>query len=492
MSDLGTDIRRYYEEIVERIDPSVSPVEASPRRRYTIRTGIGWAVLIGVIVLVVFGLGPLLFRSEPEPTAPPTTVSSPTIATTTPPVQLAGGPSVIITSDGVEMGSVSDSGISDAQETEALFDYVLQELRTNEDYWPGGGDPDELLGVYPDSPQTGLTVEVTIDTTIQRIVDSVISDWTTDSEAVIAVVVIDNRTGRIVAAGPASNRRSDLFDPERLLPAASLAQVYTTVAALEAGYSIQSEWDGSSPQTFTSPTWDGDWTVYNASGLGAGTVTLDAALYRSVNTVFANIGVEVGAEPIIDAATRLGVHLDGLDELPKPANQPAEGFAPLEAVATGAGEITTFDAATMFATISQNGVLTQPVIIESIADPDGQFIYKAPSQGAQTVDQQAVEDLSIPLAKVPTGEGTAPRANIGENQIGKTGTADNYAAAWYAGSTDRYTTAVSVVRLNPDNISELVPLRNVPIHGVMYPRVFGGSVPAPVWAQIMTQLSNLP
>lgn len=488
MSDLGTDIRHYYEEIVVRVDPSAAPATATPRRVHTMRTGIGWALLVGLIVLMIFGLGPLLFRSEPELAAPPTTVTATTVASTISPVEQVG-PSVIVTSDGVEIGSFSESGISESSETEALLGYVLRELTSNEDYWPVGADREELLGLNPDGLPAGLTVELTIDTNIQEIVESVIFEWVSNSDVVIAVVVVDNQTGRILAAGPAFNGRGDIFDPERLLPAASLAQVYTAVAALEAGYSIDSEWDGSSPQTFTSPTWDGDWRVGNATGADSGTVTLDAALHRAVNVVFANIGVEVGAEHIIDTATRLGVSVTGLENLPRKANTES-GFIPLEAVATGAGEITTFDAAAMFTTISQNGILTPPVIIDTITNADGQIIYQASSQGDQTIEPQIIEDIRSSLAKVPTSSGTGSRASIGVDQIGKTGTADNYLTAWYAGSTDRYTAAVTVVKLGPTN--QLEPLENIEIHDQTYSRVFGGGVPAPIWAEIITQLDDLP
>ena len=65
MSDLGTDIRRYYESVVERVDPTAPPIGVPPRSGYSMRTGLALAVLVAVVVLVVFGLAPLLLDSTP-------------------------------------------------------------------------------------------------------------------------------------------------------------------------------------------------------------------------------------------------------------------------------------------------------------------------------------------------------------------------------------------------------------------------------------------
>ncbi|MCH7901961.1 MAG: hypothetical protein IH818_13810 [Acidobacteria bacterium] len=494
MSDLGTDIRRYYESVVERVDPTAPPIGVPPRSGYSMRTGLALAVLVAVVVLVVFGLAPLLLDStppvdSPDPVAPPSTSIDTTVATTTPQA-IPLGPSVFVTSDGVEIGSITEDGpVFSNREMETMFGYVLRELTSNRDYWPSLTDPGEALGLYPDSPPTGLIVELTINWTAQEIVESVIAEWHDDPETFISVVVVDNGTGRIIAAGPGASHISDTFEPERLLPAASLAQVYTTVAALEAGFPLISEWDASSPQTFTSPDWEGEWTVHNA-GSSKPPTSLHAALYAAVNTVFAGVGMEIGADAIIDTATRLGVNLTGLDALSPNSDS---GLAPPEAVAIGAGEITTFDAAAMFAALSRDGVHTPPIIIESITAANGEIIYQAPERANVTIDLDIVEEVRKPLADV-TRIGTGARAlsgfNQGLNPIGKTGTADNYLAAWYAGSTDLYTIAVGVGRLGPGN--QLIPLEHLEFNGETYMRVFGGSVPAPIWVEIMTELHDTP
>jgi hypothetical protein len=85
-----------------------------------------------------------------------------------------------------------------------------------------------------------------------------------------------------------------------------------------------------------------------------------------------------------------------------------------------------------------------------------------------------------PLLSVPTGAGTAPRANIGRPQGGKTGTHQAFRDAWYVGFTPEYSAAVWV-----GYEAKQIPLTNVVINGELYARVFGGSVPAPIWAEFM-------
>jgi membrane peptidoglycan carboxypeptidase len=389
---------------------------------------------------------------------------------------------VIVLADGTEIASIGENGLSNPREGyRPLVDYVLRELTTNSDYWPRGMDGAEALGLNS-SQETGLTVALTVDPAVHEVVESVVRAWHDDPRTFIGVVVVDNDTGGVLAAGPGSPLADAPFDPGRRLSAASLAQVYTTVAALEAGFPLGSTWDASSPQTFTSQDWPGEWTVYNAGGSASRgpafgpTITLESALYRAVDTVFAAIGIEVGPEAVIDAARRLGADLTDTEEADPPPS-----------VAIGAGILDTFDAAAIFATLSREGVRTKPYLIESITDSSGRVVYEAPRAEESTVDPDVVAEVRRPLRDVTT-RGTAAGAFSGFDQslepIGKTGTAQEFTNAWYVGSTDRYTVAVAVGRTDGGPLMDLV------FKGQLYARVFGGSVPAPVWVDIVSELAG--
>ena len=493
MSDLGNDIRRYYESVVERHDPGSPPIRRKQGFNPILR-GIGVAVAAVLVVLVLFGAIPLLFPGSSTPVGPADTADTPpTTVGTTPETTAPPGdslaPTVFVTTDGDEIASIEAGGRVEVSEpTQNLFDYVMRRLTDDPGYWPADTEVRQALGLDPDGPTTGLTVELTIDMEVQDLVESVLSTWRSEPDTSIVVVVVDNETGHVIAAGPGSTP-GGLFEPERLLPAASLAQVYTTVAALESGFTLGSRWDASSPQTFTDPDSGREWRVQNPGEQSYEPVALEGALYRAIDTVFAGVAVEIGGDPIIDAANRLGMTLTGIETLSPLDTSDAAG-PPLESVAIGAGEITTFDAAAMFTTLSREGRRTIPTLIRSITGPDGGLIYEAPAQDEVTVDPAVVEDVHRPLEIVPTPRGTGVRAEIGVPQIGKTGTAKGFLTAWYAGSTHRYTAAVSVSR--PAAAGELTPLRELEFRGQIYNRVFGGSVPAPIWAEVMRRLEELP
>lgn len=481
MRDLGSEIRRYYEEVVERVETD-HPV-TTPKKRPSWTVGGAVAAAAAIVTVLVFGLLTLVSPSESEPAdsvPPPTTFES---TDTTEGIPVVLPPSVIVLADGTEIASIREEGpIPSVSSYESLVNYVLRELTINPDYWPTGVDGVEALGLDPHI-QTGLTIQLAVDPTVQEIVDSVVSVWHDDSETFISVVVVDNSNGQVLATGSNSGVADDVFDPERRLPAASLAQVYTTIAALESGIALDSIWDASSPQSFSSPFWSGEWIVRNA-GSPREPITLYQAVYLAVNTVFAGVGTELGAEPIIDAARRLGVDLTGLGTLTVPQPHPDGGVTPLEAVSIGAGDMSTFEAAAMFTTLSREGVQTTPVLIESITNASGQVIYQATVPIETTVDPDVVEAVRVPLSDV-TRIGTATGAFTGFpdiNRIGKTASTGSFAVAWYVGSTDQYTAAVAVGRLDGG------PLTDIEFDGQMYTRVFGGSVPAPIWVEIITQL----
>jgi membrane peptidoglycan carboxypeptidase len=87
-----------------------------------------------------------------------------------------------------------------------------------------------------------------------------------------------------------------------------------------------------------------------------------------------------------------------------------------------------------------------------------------------------------PLTQV-VAAGTATRARIDRPQGGKTGTHQNFNEAWFVGFVPQFSTAVWVGY--PDFQA---PLRNVMINDQLFGRVYGGTVPAPIWAEFMTYL----
>src|SRR5690606_11823033 len=79
---------------------------------------------------------------------------------------------------------------------------------------------------------------------------------------------------------------------------------------------------------------------------------------------------------------------------------------------------------------------------------------------------------------------------IGRDAAGKTGTTDEYRAAWFAGYTPDLAAAVSI---GDPRGSYKHPLRNVVIGGRYYGVVFGASIAGPIWKQTMLRaLADVP
>jgi membrane peptidoglycan carboxypeptidase len=288
-----------------------------------------------------------------------------------------------------------------------------------------------------------------------------------------ALTMVDNHTGavKVMASGlPFEFSQFDLAVQGRRNPGSSF-KAFGLVAALEQGYTMGHVWSGASPikiecEFVCSPDGTKTWTVSNA-GSSYGVITLDQATYSSVNAVYAQVSQEVGPANIVDVARRMGITESSLN--------------PVLSIVLGTSEVSTLEMASAYSNFATNGLHADDFLIEKIVDANGNVVYEAEQRQTQVADPAIFAAARRSLEKVPTSSGTASRADIGRPQGGKTGTHQNYRDAWYVGFTPEFSTAVWV-----GYEAKQVPLENVVINGQSYSRVFGGSVPAPIWAEFMS------
>lgn len=346
----------------------------------------------------------------------------------------------------------------------------------------------------------GLSIETTIDLRLQLAANELLENWlpiypydqnlalcqkvfpttpieqlTTYAEAnscapTGALSMVDNATGEVVvmASGlPFAREQFDLAVQGRRNPGSAF-KPFGLVAALENGLTLGNTFSGASPMILTCPSICSDdgntWTVSNA-GASTGRITLQEATSRSINTVYAQLSLEVGPEKIVETAHRMGI----TSELP-----------PVPSVVLGTGAVSTLEMASAFSSFATNGVWAEPHLINRILDENGNVLYEHQVVHEQVIAAPIAAAVRRPLLDVPTSQGTAERANIGRPQGGKTGTHQEYRDAWFVGFVPQYSTAVWV-----GYERDQIPLRNVTINGNHYDRVFGGSVPAPIWAEFM-------
>jgi penicillin-binding protein 1A len=287
-----------------------------------------------------------------------------------------------------------------------------------------------------------------------------------------AMTMVDNWTGavKVMASGlPFEFSQFDLAVQGRRNPGSSF-KPFGLVAALENGYTMGHTFSGKSPIKIEcpfvcSPNGSNIWTVSNA-GASFGVIDLAQATYNSVNAVYAQLSVAVGPEKIVDVAKRMGIDESALD--------------PVLSIVLGSSAVSTKEMANAFSNFATNGLHADDYVIARIVNSDGETIYEREPETTQVADPAIFAAAHRALSVVPVS-GTAPRANIGIPQGGKTGTHQSYLDAWYVGYTPQYSTAVWV-----GYEAQQVPLTNVVINGQNYARVFGGSVPAPIWAEFMS------
>lgn len=295
-----------------------------------------------------------------------------------------------------------------------------------------------------------------------------------------AMTMVDNHTGavKVMASGlPFEFSQFDLAVQGRRNPGSAF-KPFGLVAALEQGYTMGHHWSGESPiriqcQFPCAPNGSNIWTVHNA-GASKGVIPLSAATYGSVNAVYAQVSLAVGPDNIVDVARRMGIDKSPLE--------------PVLSIVLGSSAVSTVEMASAYSNFATDGLHADDYVISSILDSDGNTIYEHNVEKVQVSDPAVFAAARRALNVVPIN-GTAPRANLGLDhhlgykvpQGGKTGTHQSYLDAWFVGYTAQYSTAVWV-----GYEAKQVPLRKVVINGQTYDKVFGGSVPAPIWGEFMT------
>jgi membrane peptidoglycan carboxypeptidase len=219
----------------------------------------------------------------------------------------------------------------------------------------------------------------------------------------------------------------------------------------------------------------------NADPAEAGVYTMTNATWYSVNTYFIQLEEKVGVANIKATAESLGV----------PASTVAAvgGALTVGGLSEGVAPLVMAEA---YATVAAQGVYCPPQTITSITAPGaGQVAFTHPAACAQVVNRNVANTItSIMQGVIDQPGGTAyATANIGRPAAGKTGTNTNYAGAWFVGFTPQLATAVALAYPSDSQ----APLGGLCVPSGCYAQVFGGGLPATIWARAMrAALANVP
>jgi len=175
-----------------------------------------------------------------------------------------------------------------------------------------------------------------------------------------------------------------------------------------------------------------------------------------------------------------GLHFPGESTgfVPSPATWSATSFG---TIAFGQGlSLTAVQAASVYATIANDGLRVQPTLVAGYTAPDGTYQPAAAPTSVRVVSPKTAAEVRSMLESVVSDEGTAPMAAIsGYRVAGKTGTANRIddSCHCYRGYT------ASFIGMAPADAPKLVVavfLQN-PRNGH-----FGGQLAAPVFRKVMS------
>jgi peptidoglycan glycosyltransferase len=223
-----------------------------------------------------------------------------------------------------------------------------------------------------------------------------------------------------------------------------------------------------------------------------GHVTLAVGFEHSINSVFCNVGKQIGAKTILDYTRKFGFY--STPPLETPANQrlpsglyqsgklwfPKDPATEVDPGRLAFGQermqVTPLQMLLVGATIANGGVVPRPYVVDRVVGHDGSTVSRTrPTNLGRAIKPQTAAELTQMMVSVVQG-GTGMKAQIPGIQVaGKTGTAEtgvnNVYTAWF----------VSFAPANNPQVAVAVVLEK-------QANGFGGSVSAPIAKAIIQKI----
>ena len=151
------------------------------------------------------------------------------------------------------------------------------------------------------------------------------------------------------------------------------------------------------------------------------------AFARSINTISAKIGAQLGFGAIADMARRFGV---------------SSRISTYPSMVLGTSDVRLIDMTRAFASVGNQGVSVTPYAIRKVVTADGRLLYQKENEEGRVLVAPwvAAEMTDLLQSAVLTGTGRA--AQIGRPVAGKTGTTSSNKDGWFIGFSSGLTTGV--------------------------------------------------
>ena len=227
----------------------------------------------------------------------------------------------------------------------------------------------------------------------------------------------------------------------------SAFKLFVYLAALEAGR--------KPTDTMVDAPFEVDgWKPRNSTRTFAGPVSVREAFSRSINTISAKIGAELGFGTIADMARRFGV---------------GTNISTYPSMVLGTSDVRLIDMTRAFASVGNRGVSVMPYAIRKVVSADGRLLYQHERTEERVLVAPWVAAGMTDLLQSAVLSGTGRAANIGRPVAGKTGTTTSNKDGWFIGFSSGLTTGVWMGR---DDAKAVAGLQ-------------GGTAPARAFADFM-------
>lgn len=254
---------------------------------------------------------------------------------------------------------------------------------------------------------------------------------------------------------------------QAMLQTASSMKLYTAIAALQHGKSVDTQYNGNN----YLPIGAGKY-VQNNQNESWGWQPISNMLAYSINTAFVRLNREIGPANTLEAAQASGMPktLGGMNDTNI-----------LNVLGTGDSRVV--DQATGYNTLNSGGVFYDRHLISTVKSFDGKYSYTVDTKGKRVYDKAIADDLTWALGKTGVyGTAAGAQDELGRAMASKTGTASGNKYLWFNGFTPgQITTSVGMYYSTDGKTAQ--PMQNLP--GVTASDVYGAGLPRKVWVDFM-------